>query len=415
MLRRVAAALSRRFVPRPIGRLRALALVAGGLWLGVQVATWPVGLQPAAALADTVVADGSELLAGQSDDSGPAPPSLSTGNSAAGPAQFEQGSALTFTTGAAGSAARIAIAFARAQLGLPYQWGGDGPAHADAGFDCSGLTHAAYAAAGIGLPRTAHTQYNAGPHVAPWVPLQPGDLVFYGTTSHVHHVGLYIGNNQMINAPTFGQPVRIAFYRWVGDDYVGATRPAAEPGHLVSATDPHPPALPPAAPGPGPGPWPAPSPSPTPSPSTSPTPSPTPTTSPSPTPSPSCPSPSTTTSPSPTADPSASPSPSCSPGGSPSLSPDPTPSPTPSVSPTPAPTPSPPPASPTPSPAQASVAAVAPAAAAPDASPSPSPAGVSPGVVVVFGAWLLSPLARPRRSSRRPGSGAPHAPASRRR
>lgn len=125
----------------------------------------------------------------------------------------------------ASAAARTAIDYARAQLGLPYQWGGDGPAAGDPGFDCSGLTRAAYAAAGITLPRTAQAQYDAGPPLAPGTPLQPGDLVFYGTPQHVHHVGLYIGGNQMIDAPHRGSTVRVEDYRWA--DYLGATRPSA--------------------------------------------------------------------------------------------------------------------------------------------------------------------------------------------
>lgn len=120
-----------------------------------------------------------------------------------------------------------AINYACGQRGLPYVWGGNGPAGGDAGFDCSGLTKAAYAAAGVSLPRTAQTQFDAGPHVPAGQPLLPGDLVFYGTPGNIHHVGLYIGGGLMINAPTFGQPVQIANYRYNGDDYAGATRPAA--------------------------------------------------------------------------------------------------------------------------------------------------------------------------------------------
>jgi cell wall-associated NlpC family hydrolase len=119
-----------------------------------------------------------------------------------------------------------AINYACGQRGLPYVWGGNGPAEGDAGFDCSGLTKAAYAAAGVTLPRTAQTQFNAGPHVPVGQPLLPGDLVFYGTPSNIHHVGLYIGNGLMINAPRRGKPVQIANYRYNGDDYAGATRPA---------------------------------------------------------------------------------------------------------------------------------------------------------------------------------------------
>jgi cell wall-associated NlpC family hydrolase len=124
------------------------------------------------------------------------------------------------------TATLTAINYACGQRGLPYVWGGDGPDGGDAGFDCSGLTKAAYAAAGITLPRTAQTQFNAGPRIPAGQPLLPGDLVFYGTPTNIHHVGLYIGSGHMINAPTFGQPVQIDNYRYNGDDYAGATRPA---------------------------------------------------------------------------------------------------------------------------------------------------------------------------------------------
>lgn len=127
--------------------------------------------------------------------------------------------------------AAAAISYACRQQGLPYVWGGNGPEGGHAGFDCSGLTKAAYAAAGVSLPRTAQTQFDAGPRVAAGQPLLPGDLVFYGTPGNIHHVGLYIGRESMINAPTFGQPVQINNYRYNGDDYAGATRPAKQ-GHV---------------------------------------------------------------------------------------------------------------------------------------------------------------------------------------
>jgi cell wall-associated NlpC family hydrolase len=121
-----------------------------------------------------------------------------------------------------GQPALIAVAFACAQLGKPYVWGGNG----DPGFDCSGLTHAAYHAAGIGLPRTAQTQYNAGPLLPPGTPLLPGDLVFFGAPGRIHHVGISLGGTLMVNAPTFGQPVQVANLRGFGD-YAGTSRPAA--------------------------------------------------------------------------------------------------------------------------------------------------------------------------------------------
>ncbi|MFD2420376.1 C40 family peptidase [Amycolatopsis pigmentata] len=121
-------------------------------------------------------------------------------------------------------AALVAINYACGQRGLPYLWGGNGPQ--DGGFDCSGLTAAAYRAAGITLPRTADAQFHAGPRVPDGQPLLPGDLVFYGTPAHVHHVGLYLGAGMMIDAPDEGQAVKTEPYRYRGDDFAGATRPS---------------------------------------------------------------------------------------------------------------------------------------------------------------------------------------------
>ncbi len=121
------------------------------------------------------------------------------------------------------AAAVAAVTYAQGQLGIPYLWGGNGPN--DGGFDCSGLTRAAYQAAGIDLPRTAQTQYEHGPVVPPEAPLEIGDLLYYGTRTNIHHVTIYTGNGQMIAAPGRGQVVKIAPYRWEGDDFFGATRP----------------------------------------------------------------------------------------------------------------------------------------------------------------------------------------------
>ncbi|MEV6242497.1 bifunctional lytic transglycosylase/C40 family peptidase [Lentzea sp. NPDC051838] len=118
-------------------------------------------------------------------------------------------------------AAAIAIRFACDQLGEPYVWGGNG----ETGWDCSGLVTAAYKAAGVVIPRTTQPEYEAGPLVPAGQPLMPGDLVFYGTPSDVHHVGLYLGAGNMVHAPTYGQPVQVSPYRWAGDDYLTASRP----------------------------------------------------------------------------------------------------------------------------------------------------------------------------------------------
>jgi cell wall-associated NlpC family hydrolase len=125
------------------------------------------------------------------------------------------------------AAAATAVAFARAQLGTPYVWGGDGPA--EGGFDCSGLTRAAYRAAGVTLPRIAQAQHDAGPGLTRNAPLQPGDLLFYGTDpQHITHVALYAGNGRAIDAPHTGAVVREGPARLNDPDFQGATRPATQ-------------------------------------------------------------------------------------------------------------------------------------------------------------------------------------------
>ena len=118
-------------------------------------------------------------------------------------------------------AATEAVAWALAQRGTPYRWGGEGPG----GFDCSGLVQAAYGAAGVALPRVAQDQYDAGPPLAPGTPLRPGDLVFFGSSpSGVDHVGMVVATGEMVDAPHTGAVVRVEPI-WT-DGYVGATRPA---------------------------------------------------------------------------------------------------------------------------------------------------------------------------------------------
>ncbi|MFG3371099.1 NlpC/P60 family protein [Streptomyces sp. NPDC048156] len=131
---------------------------------------------------------------------------------------------------AAPAAAAKAITFARAQLGQPYLWGGDGAA--EGGFDCSGLTQAAYRAAGIDIPRVAQAQYAAGPRLPAKSPLAPGDLLFFGSSpAHITHVGIYSAPGRMIDAPHSGAVVRErAVDPTTRGDFQGATRPAGHGG-----------------------------------------------------------------------------------------------------------------------------------------------------------------------------------------
>lgn len=136
--------------------------------------------------------------------------------------------AAVYETAAPGStaAAAKAVAFARIQIGTPYKWGGDGPT--EGGFDCSGLTAAAYRAASITIPRVAQAQYNAGPRVPRGAALAPGDLLFFGTSpDNITHTGIYSAPGRTIDAPRTGATVReTPFSPAQRTDYRGATRPS---------------------------------------------------------------------------------------------------------------------------------------------------------------------------------------------
>ncbi|MGY1806407.1 C40 family peptidase [Blastococcus sp. SYSU D00669] len=110
---------------------------------------------------------------------------------------------------ASSEAAQIAVDTAMAQRGDPYVWAAAGPN----AFDCSGLVQYAYKAAGISLPHSSRMQAGMGQSVSRGS-LQPGDLVFY--YSPISHVGIYIGNGQMVHAPTSGDVVKVASIDAVG-------------------------------------------------------------------------------------------------------------------------------------------------------------------------------------------------------
>ncbi|WP_170323962.1 NlpC/P60 family protein [Cryptosporangium phraense] len=120
----------------------------------------------------------------------------------------------TYDGPATGNGARVAR-FALAQLGEPYVFGAAGPN----AWDCSGLTEMAWAQAGVSLPHSAHLQYYQIRHVSR-SNLQAGDLVFfYG----LEHVGVYIGNNQVVHAPQPGESVKITSINYM--PFSGAGRP----------------------------------------------------------------------------------------------------------------------------------------------------------------------------------------------
>lgn len=124
----------------------------------------------------------------------------------------------------AGSSARLqAINWAQGKLGRKYVWGGE--SDSEGGFDCSGLMQAAYASAGVKLPRVAQDQYAATSDHPAWKDLKPGDLVFFGTRWKIHHVGMYLGKGMMIHAPHTGAVVRFNRVHYMSD-YYGATRVA---------------------------------------------------------------------------------------------------------------------------------------------------------------------------------------------
>jgi peptidoglycan DL-endopeptidase CwlO len=108
-----------------------------------------------------------------------------------------------------------ALRWALSRRGSPYVWGGAGPHD----FDCSGLVMWAYAQVGISLPHFTGAQWNMGIHVSR-SQLQPGDLVFF--YADIGHVGMYIGNGLMVDAPDFGEDVQVQPVMW--NVYVGAVR-----------------------------------------------------------------------------------------------------------------------------------------------------------------------------------------------
>lgn len=143
------------------------------------------------------------------------------------------GSNVSFdAAGAPTAQAAIALKFALAQVGKkPYVWGAKGPN----AFDCSGLMQWAYKQAGVNIPPSSQTQFAGIPRVpgGTAAKLKPGDLVFFSITSDaqsgINHVGMYMGNGQVVEASTshapLSQQIKVAPLSSFGSQYVGAGRP----------------------------------------------------------------------------------------------------------------------------------------------------------------------------------------------
>jgi cell wall-associated NlpC family hydrolase len=192
----------------------------------------------AAAAEEQAASDDSGSSSSGSSSSGSSSSGSSSGSSSAGSA----GSSGSQAGPGSSSVAESAIRAAKRWIGTPYAWGGgsltgpsrgfdDGMGNDDSnviGFDCSGLTRYAYAQAGIYIQRQSTMQYLTLPHVAR-ANLKRGDLVFWAfDTSNpytIHHVAIYLGGNQIIEAPESGMTVRVTSMRWTG--YIGAARPSA--------------------------------------------------------------------------------------------------------------------------------------------------------------------------------------------
>jgi len=167
--------------------------------------------------------------------------SSNTGGGSATPVPAPTPAPVDTTAGAPSrSAVQTAIAAAMSQRGMPYSWGGggsNGPSYGITypdtgiwGYDCSGLTQYAYARAGISIGGTSREQYNNfSNRTVARADLQAGDLVFWASgsaSSSIYHVALYLGGNQVIQAPQSNDVVKVSSM-WFGNDYFGAVRPTA--------------------------------------------------------------------------------------------------------------------------------------------------------------------------------------------
>lgn len=152
----------------------------------------------------------AQLTPVQQQGVGPGGSTGSTGSSGGGSTSHYKGPT--------GTQADAAVAFAYAQLGKPYVFGASGPGS----YDCSGLTMASWAAAGVSIPRTSFEQWGSLPHV-PESQMQPGDILVFNGAGHV---GIYVGSGMLIDAPHTGAFVeKVALSGWYQSSLDGVVRP----------------------------------------------------------------------------------------------------------------------------------------------------------------------------------------------
>jgi peptidoglycan DL-endopeptidase CwlO len=207
------AAAARARVARQVAAVQARAAAAARADAAAEAAARKT-TQPAAAAVTTPTHALTQTTPPATTPAAPASPTTSSPAPVVTPVTVPVAPAPPVVSAGAGhpEAAVIALQY----LGVPYVWGGSTPA----GFDCSGLVMYVYAQLGIQLPHYAADQYLSGTPVSR-SNLQPGDLVFFDGLSHV---GIYIGNGQIVHAPHIGDVVRISKLSDFDSGYVGARR-----------------------------------------------------------------------------------------------------------------------------------------------------------------------------------------------
>ncbi len=209
------AAAARARVARQVSAVQARAAAAARAEAAAQSAARKAP-QPAAAAVTTPTHALTETTPPTTTPATPASPTTSAPAPAVAPVTETVSSATAPPVPSAEAGHPEAAVIALRYLGVRYVWGGSTPA----GFDCSGLVMYVYAQLGIQLPHYAADQYLSGTPVSR-SNLQPGDLVFFDGLSHV---GIYIGNGQMVHAPHTGDVVRISTLSDFDNGYVGARR-----------------------------------------------------------------------------------------------------------------------------------------------------------------------------------------------